>query len=183
MALTSTIYTLGIDLSDTDRHVYERLDLRLARHPSESAKYFVARVLAYCLEYRDGIAMTDGLSDGDQPAVVVRDLTGRVTGWIDVGMPDAARLHRASKLADHVAVYTHRDVKQLLAQLAGQKIHRATEIPIHTFDREFIKELAGVLERRMDLALSIADRDLFVALGERTLHAGVGTHQITTLGP
>ena len=183
MALTSTIYTLGIDLSDTDRHVYERLDLRLARHPSESAEYFVARVLAYCLEYREGIAMTDGLSDGDQPPVVVRDLTGRVTGWIDVGMPDAARLHRASKLADHVAVYTHRDVKQLLAQLEGQKIHRAAEIPIHAFDREFIKELAGVLERRMDLSLSIADRELFVALGERTLHAGVGTHQITTLGP
>ena len=74
MALTSTIYTLGIDLSDTDRHVYEHLDLRLARHPSESAEYFVARILAYCLEYRDGIAMTDGLSDGDQPPVIVRPL-------------------------------------------------------------------------------------------------------------
>lgn len=178
MALTSTIYNLGIDLSDVDRGVYERIDLRLARHPSESAEYLVARVLAYCLEYREGIAMTDGLSDGDLPPVIVRDLTGRMTTWIDVGMPDAARLHRASKLADRVAVYTHRDARQLLAQLAGQKIHRADEMPIYAFDREFIKELAGMIERRMDFAVSVTDRELFVALGEKTFHAAVGEHLI-----
>ena len=179
MALTSTIYTLGIDLSDTDRHVYERLDLRLARHPSESAEYFVARVLAYCLEYRDGIAMTDGLSDGDQPPVVVRDLTGRITGWIDVGMPDAARLHRASKLADRVAVYTHRDVRQLLAQLEGARIHRAAEIPIYAFDREFIDAVAAAVGRRTGMSVSVADRGLFVALDDRTFEAPLAEHRLT----
>ena len=178
MALTATIYNLAIDLSDTDRGVYEHLDLRLARHPSESAEYMVARVLAYCLEYRDGIAMTDGLSDGDQPPVVVRDLTGRIVAWIDVGMPDAARLHRASKLAERVAVYTHRDVKQLLAQLSDRKIHRAAEMPIYSFDREFIKELGGLIERRTELTMSVSDRELFIALGDRTWHAAIAEHRI-----
>ena len=178
MALTSTIYTLGIDLSDSDRHVYERLDLRLARHPSESAEYFVARVLAYCLEYRDGIAMTDGLSDGDLPPVIVRDLTGRVTGWIDVGMPDAARLHRASKLAEHVAVYTHRDVQQLLAQLDGQKIHRAAAIPVYAFDRGFVADLAAAIGRRTGMSVNVADRGLFVALDDRTFEAPLAEHRL-----
>ena len=49
------------------------------------------------LEYEDGIAFGDGLSAADEPAVLVRDLTGRLTKWVDVGMPSADRIHRASK--------------------------------------------------------------------------------------
>ena len=132
MAETATIYQFSIDLSDMDRGVYETLELRVARHPSETAEYMVVRLLAYCLEYQEGITMTEGVSSGDEPALLVRDLTGRMTAWIEVGMPDAARLHRGSKHAGRVAVYTHRDARQLLAQLAGAKIHRAAEIPIRT---------------------------------------------------
>ena len=79
MAQTATLYALTVDLSHVDRGVYETLDLRVARHPSESAEYMVTRILAYCLEYREGIAFTEGLSSGDDPPVLVRDLTGRIT--------------------------------------------------------------------------------------------------------
>lgn len=75
-----TIYTATIDLADMDRHVYETLDLRIARHPSETAEYMLVRILAYCLEYQEGIALTEGVSSGNEPALVVRDLTGRITG-------------------------------------------------------------------------------------------------------
>src|SRR6478672_6344802 len=117
MALSSTIYNVSVDLSDVDRGVYEKFALRLAMHPSETSEYMVTRLLAYCLEYAEGIEMTAGLSDGDEPAIVVRDLTGRITTWIEVGLPAADRLHRASKLAQRVAVYTHRDLRILLGQL------------------------------------------------------------------
>ncbi|HEY6361385.1 MAG TPA: YaeQ family protein, partial [Vicinamibacterales bacterium] len=85
MARTAIIYTLTIDLADMDRGVYETLELRVARHPSESAEYMLVRILAYCLEYQDGIELTEGVSSGDEPALVVRDLTGRLTAWIEVG--------------------------------------------------------------------------------------------------
>ena len=49
MALTATIYNFDVDLSDSDRHVYESLSLRLAQHPSESPEYLMARLLAYLL--------------------------------------------------------------------------------------------------------------------------------------
>src|SRR6185503_11743098 len=94
MALTSTIYNVSVDLNDVDRGVYESLTLRLAMHPSETMEYMATRLMAYCLEYTEGIEMTTGLSDGDEPAIVVRDLTGRITTWIEVGLPDADRLHR-----------------------------------------------------------------------------------------
>src|SRR5690349_12660880 len=102
MALGATIYNFTIQLSDMDRSVYETLNLRVARHPSEADAYMLTRVLAYCLEYQDGIAFSQGLADADQPAVWVHDATGRLTDWIDVGTPTAERLHRASKLAERV---------------------------------------------------------------------------------
>src|SRR5215208_6586244 len=145
MAQTATIYVLTIDLADMDRGVYEALELRVARHPSETAEYMLVRVLAYCLEYQEGIELTEGVSSGDEPALLVRDLTGRITAWIEVGMPDAARLHRGSKQAGRVAVYTHRDARQLLAQLAGEKIHHGGQIPIRAFDRAIVGEMASAI--------------------------------------
>src|SRR5688500_11220021 len=162
-----------------DRDVYETLDLKIARHPSETAEYMLTRILAYCLEYEEGIALTEGVSSGDEPAVVVRDLTGRITAWIEVGMPDAARLHRGSKFAGRVAVYTHRDARQLLAQLAGEKIHHAADIPVLAFDRGLIEEAAALLGRRTSMALSVAERTLYLTIGERTVTVPVAEHRLT----
>ena len=178
MAETATIYHFSIDLSDMDRGVYETLELRVARHPSETAEYMVVRVLAYCLEYQEGIALTEGVSSGDEPALLVRDLTGRVTAWIEVGMPDAARLHRASKHAGRVAVYTHRDARQLLAQLSGEKIHRASDIPIRAFDRGTIGEIAGAIDRRTSLSLSVTHGELYLVLGDRTFTLPIVEHRV-----
>ena len=86
MALTATIYNFEVDLAHADRGVYETLVVRAARHPSESEDYLVTRVLAYCLEHTEGIAFsTGGLSDPDEPALAIRDLTGAITAWIEIG--------------------------------------------------------------------------------------------------
>src|SRR3954463_2008934 len=160
MALTATIYNLRIELADIDRGIYETLDLCIPRHPSETIEYMFMRVIAYCLEYGDGIALTQGVAAGNEPAVVIRDLTGRTTAWIEVGMPDAERLHRGLKLAGRAAVYTHRDVRKLCQQLSATNIPRLAEIPVYAFERKFVEEVAGLVERRSDIALSITEREL-----------------------
>ena len=106
MALSATIYTFEITLNDADRGVYETLAFRVARHPSETAEYLLTRVLAYCLEFTDGIQFSKGLSDPDVPALAVRDLTGVLLTWIDIGAPEADRLHKATKSARRVASFT-----------------------------------------------------------------------------
>jgi uncharacterized protein YaeQ len=178
MALTSTIYNVSVDLNDVDRGVYESLALRLAMHPSETMEYMVTRLLAYCLEYTDGIEMTAGLSDGDEPAIVVRDLTGRVTAWIEVGLPDADRLHRASKLAGRVAVYTYREIRILLGQLEGKRIHRAEDVGIYTFAGTFIKDLAARFERRAKVSLSVTERHLYLDIDGHSLSTVVEQHRL-----
>lgn len=174
MALGATVYNFDIDLADSDRGVYETLALRVARHPSESDEYLLARVLAYCLEYTEGIAFSSGgLSSPDDPPIAVRDLTGALKAWIDIGTPDAARLHRASKLAPRVAVYVHKDPAQWLRSLAGERIHRLEAMEFYAIDRSLIAALAVRLERRLAFALSINDRELFLSMENETLSGPV----------
>jgi uncharacterized protein YaeQ len=161
MALSSTVYTLDIDLADSDRGVYETLALRVARHPSESDDYLIGRLLAYCLEFTPGIEFSrGGLSEPDEPPIGVRDLTGRLQAWIDIGSPDAARLHKASKLVPRVAVYMHKDPSQFLRNLAGERIHRVEALELYSLDRALVTALAAKLQRRMAFAVSIGDDTL-----------------------
>ena len=173
MALSSTIYTFDIQLSDVDRHVYESLSVRVARHPSETEEYLVTRVLAYCLEYTEGIAFSKGLADPDEPALAVRDLTGALRCWIEIGAPDAARLHRASKAAPRVVVYTHKDPRQLVRQLAGERIHRRGQLELHGVDRELLAGLVERLDRRMALDISVTERHVYVTVNGETLSGAV----------
>ncbi len=173
MALTSTMYALQVALADVDRGVYESLEFRMAMHPSESPEYFVARLLAYCLEYGEGIAFSRGISDPDEPPLSVRDLTGSLKVWIELGAPDAARLHKASKAAPRVVIYTHRDPAQLWRQWEGEKIHKAEQIELYVFERELIDAIAEKLDRRMKVELSVTDGTIFVNIAGSTLSGTV----------
>jgi uncharacterized protein YaeQ len=138
----------------------------------------LVRILAYCLEYDEGIEMTPGLSSADEPALVIRDLTGRITAWIEVGLPDAERVHRGSKLAGRVAIYTHRDVRQLLSQLAGHRIHHAERIRIRSFERATIDEIADRIDRRSSFALSVSGGELHLSFTDRTFEVPIADHSL-----
>jgi uncharacterized protein YaeQ len=178
VALSATVYTFDIQLAHVDRSVYEALAVRAARHPSETEEYLLTRVLAYCLEYVEGIAFSKGLAEPDEPALAVRDLTGALRAWIEVGAPDAARLHKASKAAPRVAVYTHKDPAQIVRQLAGARIHKAEALELYAVDRGLLAALAERLERRMAFDLSVTDGTIYVALGGETLAGTVERHPI-----
>jgi uncharacterized protein YaeQ len=173
MALTATIYNFDVELADGDRHVYETVALRVARHPSESEEYLVARLLAYLLEFTEGIEFSRGVSDPDEPAIAVRDLTGAIKTWIDIGTPDAARLHKASKAAGRVVVYVHKDPTQFLKQIAGEKIHRADALELYAIDRALVAALVARLERRVAFSLAINDRELYLSIGADNLTGAV----------
>ena len=130
-------------------------------------------MLAYALEFTEGIAFSAGLSEQNEPAIAVRDLTGACRVWIDIGTPDAARLHRASKAAPRVVVYTHKDPAQLVSRLAGERIHRVEALELYAIDRNLVSALVARLDRRMGFGLSVADRELYVSIGTETLNGAV----------
>jgi uncharacterized protein YaeQ len=179
MALTSTMYACEVQLAQVDRGVYESLDFRMAMHPSESAEYFVTRLLAYCLEYAEGIGFSKGVSDPDDPTLSIRDLTGTITTWIEIGAPDAARLHKARKAAPRVVVFNHKDPRVWLSQLADAKIHKADTLELYALDRELIDALVERLDRRLRCEVSVTDGTIYVNIGGETL---TGTLERLVLG-
>ncbi|MDE0545211.1 YaeQ family protein [Microbacterium sp. C7(2022)] len=179
MALPATIHTFTVNLADVDRGVYEEVSLRVARHPSETEAYMMTRLLAYLLEYEEGIAFSEGISSTEEPAVIVRDLTGRITTWIEVGAPDAARLHYGSKLADRTTVYTHRDPAKVMAPWAGKKIHDSAAITLHSFDPGFIDDAVRALDRRNTATLSVTERQLYLELNGTHLSSAVHDHTLS----
>jgi uncharacterized protein YaeQ len=168
MALGATMFVFEVELADSDRNLYQTLEIRAAQHPSETEDYLFTRVLAWCLEYTEGIAFSRGLSDPDEPTIAVRDLTGALQLWIEIGMPDAARLHKAAKAAPRVVVYCHKDAQHLASRLAAEKIHKSEAIELYAVDREWLAQVLKHLSRRMRFALTVADKHLYLTVGAET---------------
>jgi uncharacterized protein YaeQ len=150
VALSATIYNFQIELADADREVYESLELRAARHPSESEEYFVTRVLAYALEYREGIAFSRGISEPEEPAITVpgSDLARSRPGlkWALLMPRACTRPPRPRRAWSSTRI---RIRSNCCATLAGEKIHRAESIELYAVDRGLVRDLAAKLERRM----------------------------------
>ena len=178
MAIGVVMHTFDVQLADLDRGVYEDLTLRLAQHPSETPAFMTTRLLAYCLEYDEGIAFSEGIAATNEPAVLIRDATGRQTAWIEVGAPDAERLHYGSKLTGRVVVYTHRDPARLLPQWAGKKIHEADRIVLRSFDPGFVDAVAAAIERRNTVTLSVTEGQLYLDVNGTSLSSAVHDHPI-----
>jgi uncharacterized protein YaeQ len=179
MALTATVHHVEVALSDVDRGVYEALDLRLAQHPSESMRYMLTRTLAYCLSYEEGIAFSKGgLSSTDEPPVAIKDPTGVFLAWIDVGAPSAERLHKASKAARRVDVFTHVELAQLRKEAATRAIHKVEAIRVWRFPTRLLDALEARMERNTKLELTRNDGQLYVAVRGETFEATLGPESL-----
>ncbi len=165
MAVGATLYQLLVTLSDVERNVYQVLELRVARHPSETMRYLLTRSLAYCLCYEEGIAFSKGgLSNTDEPALSVFDATGQRTHWIEVGAPSADRLHRASKATDHVSLFGYGGLGLLQKEATSGNIHRVEQIAVWQLETGFLDALAVHVERRTQLELVRNEGQLYVTI-------------------
>jgi len=175
MPPSGTVQRLGVTLSDVDRGVYETLDLRMARHPSESARYFWQRALAYCLSYEEGIVFSKGgLSDAEHPPVAIYDPTGIMLAWIDVGAPSAERLHRASKAARRVALFSATERETLEREAASRKIHRLEDIALFLLEPRFLDALEAELDKQLELELVRSAGSLYATLPNgKVIESGV----------
>ncbi|MGM0576853.1 MAG: YaeQ family protein [Myxococcota bacterium] len=178
MALPSTLRRFTVDVSDVERGVYETLDLRVAQHPSETLRYMLTRILAYALEQREGLEMSRGLCVPDEPALSARDLTGRLTAWIEVGSPAADRLHKASKAAPEVVVYTYKAPDSLARDVASRGVHEAEAIALYAVDPEFLDALAGTVDRTNAWSLVRTGGEVFVTVGDETFTCRLERHAL-----
>lgn len=148
MALPSKLYRFKIELSELERGSYESLDFRVAQHPSESLSYLLTRVLAYALSYEEGLEFSlEGLHNPDDPTLMLKNPLGGIKIWIEIGNPSARRLHKASKAANHVKVYTYKDPQVLLNEIISEEVYRKNDLEIFSFPLIFLDQLEKNLNK------------------------------------
>ena len=150
----------------------------MARHPSESVPYLLTRMIAYSLNRKEGLELTDGLCNPDEPALLVKDLTGIILQWIEVGNPSARRLHKAAKAAKSVRVYTYRNPSILEQELAGEEIYRKDSIEVFSMPPAFLDKLGATLTKHNKWELLHTDGELSVTVGEQMFQTEIGQHQL-----
>jgi uncharacterized protein YaeQ len=179
MAIKATVYHWPMTLSDVDRGVYEALDLRLARQPSESMRYLLTRAIAYCLCYEEGIGFSkEGIASTDEPPVAVRDGSGTIRAWIEIGSPSAERLHKAAKAAPRVALFTHAELATLRREAGTKAIHRVEAIEVWRLEPGFLDVLDAKVDRNTTFELVHNGGELYVTVGGETLHSAIGRHSL-----
>jgi uncharacterized protein YaeQ len=180
MALGATIYHLQVELSDVDRAVYQTLDLRVAQHPSETMRYLLTRVLAYCLSYQPEIAFSKGgVSSADEPPVLVRDSAGTLVAWIDVGSPSAERLERAVRSAERVLLFTHADPSLLRRETRNMLPQRLAKVEVWQLEPAFLAALEPKIERHTHLALLVTDGQLYATIEDTTVEGVLTQFRLT----
>lgn len=176
MALPSTVYRATIQLSHVDRGIYETLQTTIARHPSETAERVIIRLLAYALCYEEGLVFTKGICAGDEPDLWVKGPDGRVTLWVEVGVPDPERLVKACRHTTRAVLVAcgpnrFRWDDQHLAKLAT-----ISNLTVIGLDYAMVSQLASRLERAIAWELTVTDGSCYL-----TSHGETCEFAITTL--
>jgi uncharacterized protein YaeQ len=172
VAIGATVHRFEIELSDIGRGVYQALDLRVARHPSEALPFLVTRVLAYCGCWVETLEMgRGGVSSGDEPALIARDPTGRILLWVEVGVPSADRVHKAAKAADRVVIFAHRTPAALLDEAKRRSVYRAEDVELYEMDAALLGALGALVERKNVWRVLIDEGRVYVTVGDATFEA------------
>ena len=162
MALKPTIFKLNIALSDLNRNHYDSLNLTLAQHPSETQERLMARVLAFCIHAEEHLLFSKGLSDVDEPAIWEKTLDGQTSHWIDVGEPAVDRIKKATRVAQRVSVYSFNSKSDVWWDQSQENFEKLPAL-IYRFNHEEIKALATLLQRTMELSVTITGYSAYIA--------------------
>ncbi len=171
VAIKPTIYKARISLSDLNRDHYDSLNLTLALHPSETPERMMARLMAYCINAEEHLSFTRGLSAVEEPDIWVRTYDEQTALWIDVGEPDFDRIKKSCRLARVVKVYSF-NTKSDVWWAQGENKFKTLSAEIIQFAHADIVALAALLERTLDLSVTITGHSAYVAAenGEVEVH-------------
>ncbi len=170
MALKSTIFKLDLQIADLDRNYYGNHTLTIARHPSETDERMMMRVVAFILHADETLAFGKGLSTEDEPDLVRKDLTGSITQWIDVGLPDEKRIRRACGRADHVAIIAYgARATEIWWQQNRTAFERQEKLTVYQISPEDAAALTALTSRNMQLQCTLQEGELWLIMGENNL--------------
>jgi uncharacterized protein YaeQ len=177
MAQKATVFKAELQVSDLDRHYYQTHALTLARHSSETDERMMVRLLAFALNADPVLTFGNGLSTADEPDLWQRDLTGQITHWIDVGVPDPKLIRRAAGRSKQVSVYTYgRGAEKWWGDHQGA-LARLDNLTVTHLAAESTQALASLAERTMRIHCLIQDGQVSVSADDAAIEVGIDVLQ------
>lgn len=174
MALKATIHKASLQIADMDRQLYADHALTIARHPSETDERMMMRLLAFALnvpadDHRGALVFAKSLWDADEPDLWQIALDGELLQWIECGQPDERRLMKACGRAARVRVYSYSASTPIWWQGLAGKLARARGLEVWQVEATQSRELAGLVERSMQLQVTVQDGTVWVGDGQRSV--------------
>jgi len=169
MALKATIYKADLSIADMDRNYYQEHSLTIARHPSETDERVMIRLLAFALHADLALAYGKDLFDVEEPALWLKDLTGAIQTWIEVGQPDEKRLLKAAGRAEKVVVYSYSATSSIWFKGLANKIERARNVSVINIPSSTSAQLEKMAQRSMQLQCTIQDGQVWLTDGADTV--------------
>lgn len=176
MALPSTIYRAAIQLANIDDNIYLPLQVTIARHPSETAERLVARLLAYALFFEPELVFTRGVGAGDEPDLWVIGPDGRVSTWIEVGLPDPERLIKASRHCGRVLLLAGGATMARWMEQQREKLAGVSNLVVYSLDQSFLTQIAERLQRSISWSLTLTEGQLYLEIDGETLESTLTLH-------
>ena len=173
MALKATIFRAEVQVADMERNYYGTHALTLARHPSENDERMMVRLLAFALNAHESLEFGSSIGNDDEPDLWLKDLTGSIDLWIDVGLPDEKRIRRACGRARRVIVYCYGRGVDLWWKQAGEKLARSGNLSVIELPQAATQAMAKLAERNMKLNCTIQDGQVWLAGPDESVQVGV----------
>lgn len=172
MAPKATVIKAELQVSDMDRHAYGTHLLTVAQHPSETEQRVMVRILAFVLHAHERLEFGRGLSNEEEPDLWLRDYTGDIELWIDLGQPDESRVKKACGRAREVVVVNYGGrAADLWWERVAPTLQRLQNLSVIDLSAQAVEALAGLHQRAMRLNCMLQDGEVHVMAdtGEVTL--------------
>ncbi|MCE9662336.1 YaeQ family protein [Halomonas sp. M5N1S17] len=178
MASKATIHKAQLQIADMDRHYYADHSLTVARHPSETDERMMVRLLAFARHADESLAFGRGLSTDDEPDLWVKDLTGAIEHWIQLGQPDEKDIRKACGRARQVTLYTYSgNGASLWWDQHHTKLATLANLTVVDVDVASVQALASLAAKSMSLNCTIQDGMLWLASPEQSVEVTLTERQ------
>lgn len=171
MAVKSTIFKATVQIADMNRSYYATHTLTIARHPSETDRRMMLRLLAFCINADDTLIFCKGISTDDEPDLWQHELHGDIKKWIELGQPDEKRIRKACNQSEQVILYAYNDRSvDIWWEQINSKLTRFENLSIAKITDAELNQLEALATRTMQLQCTIQDADIWLSNSEQTAH-------------
>ena len=166
MALNSSIHKVNLQISNMDVHYYEQHLLTIAKHPSETDQRLMVRLLVFALYATENLEFVDNISNQDEPALCIKDMTGAFDLWIEVGIVDENKIRKACHKAKKVVLITYGSKADHWWKKNSRDFVKKNNLEVINLPYDATSLLANMVDKKIEITCHIEDGHVLVASDE-----------------